>query len=64
MPTHYQDPVLTCDTCRAITARPPAGQWQPLHEEGWRWRGADERPLRFVPKAFVFSCPNCPPAAP
>lgn len=62
MPAHHQDTVLTCDGCGATTPRPAPGAYAPLHEEGWRWRGDPaERPLRFVPKTFLISCPDCPP---
>ncbi|MGW6606043.1 hypothetical protein [Streptomyces sp. NPDC055036] len=64
MPTHYKDPVLVCDGCGTTTPRPAAGAWTPLHEEGWRWIGNQEQPLRFVPKTFLFSCPGCPRVQP
>jgi hypothetical protein len=64
MPTHYRDPVLTCDGCGATVDRPPSGEGRELHEAGWRFRSnPDERPLRLAPHTCLVSCPNCPRVA-
>lgn len=53
---------LTCGNCGATAAAPPNGEdYRSLWDEGWRWRGDPaEQPLKFAPKRFVFSCPDCP----
>ncbi|WP_228984238.1 hypothetical protein [Streptomyces sp. DH12] len=61
MPTYHQDPVLTCDACGKTTRRPAPCAYEPLWKAGWRWRGADALPLRFVPNHFLVSCPDCEP---
>jgi hypothetical protein len=65
MPTHYRDPVITCDGCGTTTDRPASREGKrKLQERGWRGRGnPHERPLRFAPHTFLWSCPGCPPVA-
>ncbi|MFI7278452.1 hypothetical protein [Streptomyces sp. NPDC049879] len=68
MPTHFRDPVLTCDNCGATADRPVGANyrtgWERLRAEGWtaRANGA-ERPLRFLPHTTIHACGDCPSVA-
>lgn len=61
-------PTLTCSApgCPQQTRRPEPGDtdtWSALWDIGWRWRSAPEPAgtAKFVPRAWLYSCPNCPP---
>lgn len=58
---HDAPAALTCDSCAAAVPLPPELDYAPLWDAGWRWRGAEEKPARFAPRAFLVSCPDCPP---
>lgn len=74
MPTHYSDPVLTCDGCGAMRERPVTkgvgleaykAAGQAFRESGWTIvSNLYERPSRLLPRTALVSCPDCPPAEP
>ena len=64
MPTHFRDPVLTCDTCTVTVDRPLGTDyrdgWRRLAEQGWIGRANPaEKPIRFAPRTTIWKCGNC-----
>jgi hypothetical protein len=50
---------LTCTICGTATAMPAPGDYPSMWDAGWRWRGdPEEKPIRFMPKRFIYSCPE------
>jgi hypothetical protein len=71
MPTHYNDPTLTCDTCgvtrprprtRGVTQEEYRAEREEFNTSGWTMKAnPHERPLRLLPHTSIVSCPGCPP---
>ncbi|EFL29446.1 hypothetical protein SSOG_09160 [Streptomyces himastatinicus ATCC 53653] len=62
MPAREKSASIVCTRCKWSALLPEDRDHSELWDAGWRWRGDPaERPLRFAPHAFVYSCPDCPP---